>query len=97
MLSTLFVVALSQATAPAATISGPIAMSRAQIRDYNAKLSRDHPSYIRCVRNLDTGSLVKKTTSCRTNAEWRRVEQIGNEDASRMIEKVQTSGSTRGS
>jgi hypothetical protein len=96
MLPTLVIIALSQATSPPATIEGPIVMSRAQIRDYNATLSRDHPRYIRCVRELNTGSLVKKTTSCRTNAEWQRAELTGNEDASRLIEKVQTSGSTRG-
>ena len=97
MLSTLLAVALSQAATPAATLDGPITMSRAQIRDYNATLPRDHPNYIRCLRQLDTGSLVRKTTTCRTNAEWRRVELIANDDASRLVEKIQTSGSTRGS
>lgn len=91
---------LAQAPAaakPPETVSGPIAMTRSQIRAYNAPLPREHPNYIRCQRNLDTGSLVRKTTSCRTNAEWRRVEDIGNDDARRTIDNVLTSGSTHGS
>jgi hypothetical protein len=97
MLSTLFVIALSQATGPAAataSVDGPVVMTVSEIRTYNAKLSRDDPAYIRCERTLETGSLVKKRNSCRTNAEWRRVEEIGNQDARDLLDEIQTSGST---
>jgi hypothetical protein len=100
MLAALTSLILAGATIPVVEtpyVKGPIKMKPSEIRAYNANLSPDHPNYIRCVREVDTGSLAKRTTSCRTNAEWRRVELIGNEDASRLIEKIQTSGSTRGS
>lgn len=71
-------------------------MTRAQIRDYNAKLDRAHPAYIRCDRQLETGSLVKKVTTCRTNEEWRRVEGVGNDDARDIVDRVNASGSSRG-
>ena len=64
------------------------AMTRAEIREYNAKLERDHPAYIRCIRTLDPGSLVKKTTQCRTNAEWRRTDAIANDDARETGERM---------
>lgn len=69
-------------------------MTRAEIREYNAKLDRNHPAYIRCVRTLDTGSLVKKTTYCRTNAEWARTDRIGNDDARDTMDRME-SGSWR--
>ena len=64
------------------------AMTRAEIRDYNAKLERTHPAYIRCIRTLDPGSLVKKTTQCRTNAEWRRTDGLANDDARQTMERM---------
>lgn len=95
------VLGLSQAAAPAATplrtdALGQIVMSRAEIRAYNASLPRDHPGYIRCTRTLDIGSLVKKTTSCRTNAEWMRSEQSANDDVRYTMDKIMTSQSTFG-
>ena len=97
MISTLFVIALSQATAAAPTpvsVDGPVVMSASEIRTYNARLDRDDPAYIRCERTLETGSLVKKRSSCRTNAEWRRVNDIGNQDARDLLDDIQTGGST---
>ena len=76
---------------------GQVAMSRAEIRAYNAKLARSDPAYIRCQRSLDTGSLVKKTTRCRTNEEWRRVEQTANDDVRYTMDRNVTSQSTAGS
>lgn len=95
---TLLSLVLAQATATAAvnpgTVDGPMVMSRAEIRAYNAKLDRDHPAYIRCVRTLDPGTLVKKTTSCRTNAEWRRTDSVANDDARETMDRM-VSGSWR--
>jgi hypothetical protein len=91
LLTVIFALSQTAAVLPPARTSGPVAMSRAQIRAYN-----DHPDYVRCQRSLDTGSLVRKTTTCRTNAEWRRVEQASNDDARSAVERSQTTGSTNG-
>ena len=86
MFSGLFLIGLAEA-ALSAGITGPVAMTGQQIRAYNATLKRDHPAYIRCERQLETGSLVKKTRRCRTNAEWRRLADIGNDDARELQER----------
>lgn len=100
MMTTLYVIALSQAVSmtPAVareTVEGPVVMTSAEIKAYNASLTRDDPAYIRCVRTLETGSLVKKVTSCRTNAEWSRVNEVGNQDARDTVEYVQSHQSNR--
>ena len=100
MMAPLFVIALAQAglTTPAVaseTVEGPVVMTAAEIRAYNAALTRDDPAYIRCVRVLETGSLVKKRTSCRTNSEWRRVYDIANQDARDTVDYVQSHQSNR--
>jgi len=43
------------------------------------------PDYVRCVKILETGSLVKKTKICRTNAEWRRSADDGRKNADDII------------
>ena len=93
------VLGLSQASAPAAppmSSNGQVMMTRAEIKAYNSALSREHPNYVRCQRTLDTGSLVKKTTSCRTNEAWRRAEQIANDDLRYTMDRTMTSQSTAG-
>lgn len=59
----------------------PKQMSQADIRAFNARLPRDHPNYIRCEKREETGSLVKKLYSCRTNEQWKQADQIGNDNA----------------
>jgi len=92
--------AVSPIAAPAIEIrrnsAGEAVMTRAEIRTYNAGLPREHPGYIRCKSSEETGSLVKKAASCRTNAEWRRVEDSANEDARDLIEAINTSAPSRG-
>jgi hypothetical protein len=68
----------------------PKAMSRSEIRAFNAKLSRTHPYYIRCERTEDIGSLVKRSYSCRTNAQWHKAEAIGNQNARDAVESMQS-------
>jgi hypothetical protein len=58
----------------------PKEMSQADIRTFNARLPRDHPHYIRCEKREETGSLVKKLYSCRTNEQWKQADQIGNDN-----------------
>ena len=89
MIASLIAIALAQAAAgaPVAAHEGPVVMNAKQIREYNSTLTRSDPAYIRCERILETGSLVKKMKYCRTNAEWRRLADIGNETARDMQER----------
>jgi hypothetical protein len=60
----------------------PKKMTPAEIRAHNARLPRDHPYFIRCVRIETTGSLVpSRRASCRTNAKWAAAEEAGNQEA----------------
>ena len=92
VLSMLAAGAAPAACAVAADISepDPKAMSRSEIRAFNAKLSRTHPYYIRCERSEDIGSLVKRNYSCRTNAQWEKADAIGNQNARDAIESMQS-------
>ncbi len=56
-------------------------MTPRDIKTFNANLPKSHPYYIRCVASLETGSLVKKVRACKTNQQWRRADDIGNQDA----------------
>jgi hypothetical protein len=90
------VLAGSSAVATAQFTAGPIKMKPSEIRAYNAKLTRDHPNYIRCDRVEETGSLVKKSTVCRTNEEWNRIETANNEGARDMARDMQKGWSNGG-
>lgn len=59
----------------------PKTMSQREIREFNAKLPRDHPFYIKCVSSPEIGSLVKKSYSCRTNRQWHAADMQGNQNA----------------
>lgn len=59
----------------------PREMSRSEMTRFNEQVGRDHPYYIRCMKTLETGSLVKKTYSCRTNEKWALAEATGNANA----------------
>lgn len=94
MLATVLSLILANAAATGITNADGRLMTRDEIRDYNAKLPRNHPAYIRCERILEPGSLVKKTTLCRTNAEWVRTDTVGNENARDTLDRME-SGSWR--
>ncbi|MBS3929572.1 MAG: hypothetical protein KGZ65_15870 [Sphingomonadales bacterium] len=59
----------------------PKAMSQKEIREFNARLPKNHPFYIRCVKSDETGSIAKKLYSCRTNRQWGRDDATGNQNA----------------
>mgnify|MGYP001466767197 CR=1 FL=1 len=62
--SLLFLLAAEGATiVPAIEVEepNPREMSRSEIARFNDQVGRSHPYYIRCIRSLETGSLVKKT------------------------------------
>ena len=92
VLATILVLTSAPAAA-APVISGPVVMKTSEIRAYNAVLTPDHPNYIRCVRDAETGSLVKRTRTkvCRTNQEWARLEANGNENARDTADRIRGS------
>ena len=94
MLSALFLLLSAEAPAVTATASplvepDPKAMSQKEIKAYNATLPKEHPFHIRCVRTLDTGSLVKGSYSCRTNRQWNAADEAGNRNARETYEAMQ--------
>lgn len=59
----------------------PKIMSQAEIRAFNARLSKGHKYYIQCRRGAPIGSFIKRQVSCRTNQQWARAEVRGNDEA----------------
>jgi hypothetical protein len=66
----------------------PKSMSQKEIRAFNAQLPRDHPFYIRCVKSDETGSIAKKSYSCRTNRQWKLAHDTGNQTARETVEAM---------
>ena len=68
----------------------PSAMSKSEIREHNSKLDRTHPYYIRCVKAPDTGSLVARRQTCRTNAQWAPFDRAGADQARDMGDEARS-------
>ncbi len=91
---TAFLLILAADAAPAAVAETVIAepnpkiMDKKQIREFNAKVPRNHPYYIRCVASDEVGSLVKKSYSCRTNQQWRMADEKGNQNARDTMDQM---------
>lgn len=66
----------------------PKAMSQKEIREFNARLPKGHPFFIRCVKSDETGSIAKKLFSCRTNRQWARDDTTGNQNARDTIDAM---------
>jgi hypothetical protein len=91
MLTSLLLLAASAtATAPSVEVTepNPKAMSAKEMREHNAKLARNHPFFIRCVKSADTGSLVKRKASCRTNQQWAAADEAGNREARDIADRM---------
>lgn len=59
--------------------------------------SSDPDQKIKCRKYQAPGSLVRKIKTCRTIAEWKRVQQAGNDAARAMVgENVCSGGGCRG-
>lgn len=89
LLTTSFALFLAaSAGSPAVTPAEPkpASMSPSEIRAFNATVATDHPYYIRCKRSGSTGSLVKASTTCRTNAQWAIANDRGNDKAREYAE-----------
>ena len=81
--------AAAASTSPVSVVEpDPKAMTRKEIRAFNAKLAATHPFYIKCVKSEAIGSLVKRNYSCRTNAQWQKAEEIGNQDVRDTMDKM---------
>ena len=59
----------------------PLLAQTAATGSTGAKLDRKDPNYVRCVSQVETGSLVKKRRICHTNAEWSQIDAAGSRDA----------------
>lgn len=96
MLTTFAVILLSSAAASpvgGAPVAAPVepdprAMSASQIREHNGKLDRKHPDFIRCVKSANTGTLVARNVSCRTNRQWAIADRVGNDEARDIGDKM---------
>ncbi|MCW1382213.1 hypothetical protein OLX02_05215 [Novosphingobium sp. KCTC 2891] len=95
---TTFIIALAANAAASTSASGtaitaleldPRKMSQSQVRAHNASRIKTDPDYIRCVKSEDTGSLVRKRVSCRTNAMWEQADRVGNQNARETYEAMQ--------
>ncbi len=75
--------------APAAEFN-PRTMSQREIRTHNSSLARDDPDFIRCVRSTDTGSLIARNYSCRTNQQWVAADEAGNTEARVIAEEMRS-------
>lgn len=63
-------------------------MSANEIRAFNATVPLDHPFHIRCRREAKIGSLVDTVRSCRTNRQWAKADQVGNQEARDVMERT---------
>lgn len=66
----------------------PSLMTSAEIRTYNQGLAAAHPYYIRCRKDPVVGSLVRKLRVCRTNYEWKKFAEQGNDTGREILGDV---------
>lgn len=98
MLTTFFIMVAAQAANATAafpaivqtTLTEPDVprMSPRDIKAFNLTVPANHPFHIRCQRQVDIGSLVASTTTCKTNQQWTKADQIGNENARDIGDKM---------
>lgn len=74
----------------------PAQMSPDEIKAHNASLEATDPNYIKCRKSEVMGSLVKKQRTCRTNAQWKEANALGNEGTRDMVEGFARSGGSNG-
>ncbi|MCL6699057.1 hypothetical protein LZ496_09720 [Sphingomonas sp. NSE70-1] len=74
----------------------PTQMSPSEIKAHNASLDATDPNYIKCRKSEVMGSLVKKQRTCRTNAQWKEANALGNEGTRDMVEGFARSGGSNG-
>ena len=75
LLASLALPGAAQAAGDASAPINPQTMTGAQIKAHNEKLTRNDRAYIVCRTFDQTGSQVRKTRMCRTNAEWEQIRR----------------------
>lgn len=77
-------------TLTAATLAEPDVqrMSPKEIKAFNQTVPANHPYHIRCRSELEIGSLVKRITACKTNQQRAKSDQIANDDARDIGDKM---------
>ena len=66
----------------------PSLMTSTEIRAYNEGLEATHRYYIRCRKDAVVGSLVRKLRVCRTNEEWKRFSEMGNDNGREIMDDM---------
>ena len=66
----------------------PSLMTPTEIRGFNEGLDAAHPYYIRCKKDPVIGSLARKLRVCRTNEEWKRFAEAGNDTGREIMDDV---------
>lgn len=99
MLTLLLAAAAAAQAAPASlpTVEPDVTtMSPRDIKAFNMTVPANHPFHIRCRSEVEIGSLVKRITTCKTNRQWVKADQIANDDArdigDRMASKAMPGG-----
>ena len=64
----------------------PSLMTSTEIRAFNIGLDVRHPYFIRCRKEFVIGSSVRKLRVCRTNEEWQKSADNGNQTARDLLE-----------
>ncbi|PKB13948.1 hypothetical protein B0I00_2576 [Novosphingobium kunmingense] len=100
MMITALALLFSSSTAMAAAAAdvaepNPKEMKQSEIRAFNAKLAKDHPYYIRCVREPETGTLVARKMSCRTNGQWAVSAESGNREARDIMDEMRSKAASQ--
>lgn len=98
MLTTLIMLIAAQAANPSAptasivqtTLAEPdvASMGPRDIKAFNQTVPANHPYHIRCMSDAEIGSLVKRITVCKTNQQWAKADQTGNENARDIGDKM---------
>lgn len=52
-------------------------------------LDKKSPDYVRCERTAPIGSMIKSVKVCRTNAEWRKINDLTGKEARDLVERNQ--------
>ena len=96
--ATIAMVLALAASGPAAAIAGPETklppdrapslMTSTEIRAYNQGLESTHPYFIKCKKDPVVGSLVRKLRVCRTNEEWKRFAEMGNDNGRDVLDDM---------
>lgn len=71
-------------------------MTPSEIRAFNKLVDRNHPYFIKCVKQADTGSLVGRRPVCRTNERWALLEKAQRAGADQLARDMTTNSHSSG-